>query len=1514
MKLAVLLSLLMLILPGAAARRERVPSANPFKVNLASHASPSGPNTFDLRAFGAVGDGVADDGPALQRALNAIADAGGGVLLVPAGRYAIFTPVQKNFTGLAAAVTIQGVESSTPVPPPTAGGNELTHGLDLVSEFAPRTGEFQNAITISGLETLLIKDLVFIGTPDVDNDALITLALSDISSATIRHCEFYGLSSLVGGGAIVEAVRSDLTFEQSVVLGSACSSGVYSSIIQNREWKGITISDAAFADYGQRPELYGKMDTAPFSWVNIGHAAARDNDSPRREAVIRNVFFDEGGYMGLTSVSGITGPPAVPIDLLYVTGIFMNVSNFGTTGHYLDRIDKVLIEKSHFGWSHNAGSAIELLSVGNAIIDETECVAGANRIAANSATGKLTLINSTYTYLDSQAQATNVVTTETTDEDPVQHVREQFLSSLGRAPEPAAHFFWSDQILQCGDDTACVADKRAALASYLASTPEPQFSISGRLTDANGTNLSGVLITLSGAHSVTTTTDNAGQYFFSKLPTSGVYTVTPTLNHYTLNPSSHTIITPAGDQLFDSVATFNHHSISGRVTNAAGAGLEGVSLTLSGAQSATMSTGVDGAYVFENLPAGANYSVSAQKTSYTFVPASQTFPNLGADQNLDFAATYNTYTISGIVVGGNNTPFSGVTVTLSGSQNGTTTTDSSGTFSFTALPAEGNYTVTPSFLTYTFGPSSRTFNNLSANQYDNYLASYTTHTVNGRVTDASSGTALSGAVIAYSGLTNGAVTTDANGNYVCVLAHGGSYTLTVAKAHYTFASPSQTFNNLTSNQTADFAGTLNRHSIAGRAATSNGSALAGVTMTLSGAATFTATTDSNGAYSFANLPAGGNYTVKATKPTYSWNPPTLVLGDLGADAIANFTGTLVTHNVGGRVTENGTGVSGVSLLVTGSQTSATTTDATGNYSFSLPSEGSYIVTPSKQHYTFIPATLTFNNLVANQTGDFAATVSRHSISGRVINVNNAGVSGIVVSLSGSQAAAGVTDANGNYTFANLPGGGNYSVAPSLQYHSFSPVSQSYTNLGASQQVSFIVSLNTHSISGRVNDANANPLTGATVALSGSLGPITSVTTGADGNYSFGSLAAGSSYLVTVSKPGHIFNPVSRTFAALSSNQTADFTTEPSFEFSAANYGVSEGAATITLTVTRSGNASSEAFVTYSASNGTGTQGKDIGAVIGQLHFAPAQTSQTFNIFITDDAFVEGAEQLTVTLSDPQGAVLGNRTSATVTINDNDSGSANPNPVDDAQFFVRQHYRDFLNREPDAAGLAFWANQIAACGTNAACLDDRRINVSAAFFLSIEFQETGFMVHRLYKASFARAPQYLNEFLLDARALGQGVVVDAPGWQQTLENNKLALLNDFVERPAFTTQYPLNLTPAEFVNLLSTKAGSPLSAEGLSAAVAEFNGATTSADTSARTRVLRQTAESQALSQRELSPAFVLMQYFGYLQRNPNDLPDTNLDGYNFWLAKLNEFGGDFRRAQMVKSFLVAGEYRNRFGL
>ncbi len=258
-------------------------------------------------------------------------------------------------------------------------------------------------------------------------------------------------------------------------------------------------------------------------------------------------------------------------------------------------------------------------------------------------------------------------------------------------------------------------------------------------------------------------------------------------------------------------------------------------------------------------------------------------------------------------------------------------------------------------------------------------------------------------------------------------------------------------------------------------------------------------------------------------------------------------------------------------------------------------------------------------------------------------------------------------------------------------------------------------------------------------------------------------------------------------------------------------------------------------------------------------------------------------------------------------------SACSNPIDCADFFVRQHYLDFLNRPADDLGLAFWTNQITQCGTNANCIEDKRVNVSAAFFLSIEFQQTGYLVYRMHKAAYGDmpgrpVPLTRQEFLPDTQRVGQGVVVGAPGWEQQLENNKNAFASEFVARSRFTTAFPLGMTAEQFVDGLNANAGGALSQAERDQLVSELaSGAKT------RAQVLRSVAEDADLARNEFNKAFVLMQYFAYLRRNPNDAPDANFDGFNFWLNKLNQFNGNFVAADMVKSFISSGEYRQRFG-
>ncbi|MCM3872255.1 MAG: carboxypeptidase regulatory-like domain-containing protein [Pyrinomonadaceae bacterium] len=1277
MRSSILALVVLLIVSGLTLTVGTAGSVTPLRTVPSRPVLSTSEGVFDLTAFGAVGDGVTDDGPALQSALNAIAQAGGGTLFVPAGRYAIVTPVLKDFSGSATSLTILGVASSTVVNP-QGNADELTHGLDLTSEFVIRTGVATTALSLHGLENLLISDMVFIGTPEATTDAAITLGIYSVANASIQHCEFYGLSTLLAG-AIVHADHSRLTIDRTVFLGCTGNSGVRVPVVLSTSWIGLSVTDAIFADYGQRPNYYGKLGlAAPISWIMVGNTLAASNLSPRREATIRNVFLDEGGYFGISVIPDYYDEQSVASDLLYISQLRMNVSNLNTYGVYVIRAKRVLIERSKFEWSHLSDGAVSLVNVGEATLDRLECLEGANRIRADGSTGRLTVINSIYTHLDSLAQTTEVITTPTDDQDPVQHVRQKYIAVLGHEPDAAGHDYWSRILLACNGDETCLFTQQLTLLGYLGTGPAPLFAITGQILTADGDPLPGVGITLSGSQAATAQTDAEGNYRFEGLPTSGIYTVTPVRVNYTFNSPTWTTSTPNGDRVANFTAVINIYSIAGRVLSSTGQGL------------------------------------------------------------------------------------GGATVTLSGSRVDTFTTDTSGNYSF-AVPAEGNYTVS------------------------------------------------------------------------------------VAKAHYTFTSPSASFNNLSGNQTANFSGTQNQHSITGQITGANGSALSGVTVALSGAQVAVATTSSTGTYSFSDLPAGGNYTLTPAKQNYGFSPPNRVFNDLGANQVANFTGALLNYSIAGRVsTSSGQGLSGAMVALSGSQTAASTTDGSGLYSFTVPAEGNYTVSVGKVHYTFTTPSVSFDNLSGNQTVNFTGTLNQHAITGKVATADGIALAGVTVTLSGSQSAVVTTAANGTYSFT-VPAGGDYTLVPS-----------------------------------RVNC---------------------------------------------------LFTPESTTFTDLDSSEVADFsgTLISKVEFSAASYQIVEGETSLVVTVVRNGDTSNSATATYSTSDLSmfdhcstpnteeASSGCDYITSIGTVLFAPGETSKTFFVHIIDDSYAEGSESLDVSLSNLDGVTMGSNGIANVTIADNETVSG-ANPMQGAAFFVRQHYLDFFNREPDATGLAFWTNQITSCGSDAACIDLKRANVSGAFFLSIEFQETGYLVYRMYKAAYgnlpgAPVPLEFIEFLPDRQQIGNGVVVGNPGFAEVLENNKQAFTADFVARSRFVTAYPTTLTPTEFVTALFTNAGVTPSLADRDATINEFAGAVDTEDTGARERALRRVAENSSLSQQEFNKAFVLMQYFGYMRRNPNQAPEAglNFDGFNFWLNKLNQFNGNFVNAEMVKAFIVSGEYRQRFG-
>jgi hypothetical protein len=428
---------------------------------------------------------------------------------------------------------------------------------------------------------------------------------------------------------------------------------------------------------------------------------------------------------------------------------------------------------------------------------------------------------------------------------------------------------------------------------------------------------------------------------------------------------------------------------------------------------------------------------------------------------------------------------------------------------------------------------------------------------------------------------------------------------------------------------------------------------------------------------------------------------------------------------------------------------------------------------------------------------------------------------------------------------------------------------------------------------------------------------------------------------TVVEPDETFliklsNQVNASFIQTSQATVTIANDDSSIQFSAASYSVVENGKSLTITATRSGDTSAAASVTYATSDAAGSQscstvnGKassrcDYVPAVGLLTFAAGQTSKTITLLVIDDGFAEGDETLTLSLANPTVGILGTPATATITITDNDSVDG-PNPTDTAGFYVRQNYLDFLNREPDQSGLDFWTGQMTNCG--ASDLTVCRVNVSGAFFLSIEFQQTGYLVERMYKVAYGDATGSstlggahqlavpvirFNEFLQDTQRIGRGVIVLQPGWEQALENNKQVYAGEFVATSRFTTAFPTSLSPADFVDKLNQNAGSVLSASDRATAISLFGNAADTSSATARAQAVRQVAENQVLYRAESNRAFVLAQYFGYLRRNPDDPPDTDYTGYEFWLTKLNQFNGDYIGAEMVKAFISASEYRQRFG-
>ena len=996
------------------------------------------------------------------------------------------------------------------------------------------------------------------------------------------------------------------------------------------------------------------------------------------------------------------------------------------------------------------------------------------------------------------------------------------------------------------------------------------------------------------------------------------------------------------DLVLDATLQSGTHAIRGRVLDNNGLPLTGVTVALTGGQSAISTTDGNGSYVFVNLSEGGNYTVTPSRTSYQSTPPNAVFNNLMGDQTANFTATLVTFNVTGHIRDGASTGVGGVTVTLSGATTAVTQTDNAGAYAFSSVAAFANYSVKPSQPSVTFTPARTDINNLSANQTADFTsASQPSPSPTPPLDDDFGNTQRNPDKFNF-----GSLSTDPTAFDPLVSVQQQNGHLEIRPRGNAFGTH---YNGYTTVSAVDVNTSTPSVEVV---------QAAGEAQTL-----FTLGSDVNNNFGFLVQPANAPSSAK---------PKVLIPKDATAVLIFQITisGQLTAFSIPYDPVAHRFWRFRYEPVANAILFETSPDNITWTVQHSVVLQRS--VTPmaielssGTSSTTTTPGTAVFDNF---HLGD------KFSIAGQVKTSGNAGVSGATISLSGSFARTLLTDANGNYSFAQLDAGGNYTVTPNLSGYTFSPISQIFNSLGTNKTADFVAApasptptptpgVSTPAGSNVSVQSNGAQITFAQVTEAG----MTTVT--ARDPATMGQLPDG--YFISTSGVGFdvtttaaYLPPVDICFAVPAATDAAIFASlavlhseggelldrtttrnfgtksicgrvnslspfavveKTSLQFSSPGYSVSESAGSVAITVTRLGHLSNAASVNFFTSDGTAEQRSDYTAAADVVSFAAGETIKTLEILVTDDLYVEGNETLFVSLSNATGGAISGPRTVTLTITDNDATTATVNPLDnaDAQFFVREHYYDFLSRAPDPGGLGFWAGTITQCGADQTCLRNKRIDASNAFFYELEFQQTGAYVFRLYRVAFGNNQPFPNPFADATHPNEEKKLPSYAAFVQdrarvvggaSLAGAQLELANSFVQRSEFIARYPSSLVNAgQFVDALLAGIQSDL---GVNLSSQREN-LISLYNSGGRGAVLYRLADDNAqgnpinnrpLIDAEYNRAFVATQYFGYLRR------DADIGGFLFWLGQVSSAPPRdvAKQHAMVCSFITSGEYQQRF--
>jgi uncharacterized repeat protein (TIGR01451 family) len=961
-------------------------------------------------------------------------------------------------------------------------------------------------------------------------------------------------------------------------------------------------------------------------------------------------------------------------------------------------------------------------------------------------------------------------------------------------------------------------------------------------------------------------------------------------------------------------------SIRGFVKDTNNVGISGVLMTLTGTQPSTVLTDSAGFYQFAELPPG-NYVITPTKANLSIDPESVTFDNLSTDRSADFVASVCTYSLTPATqsfgAAGNTgtvnvTSLHGCPWAAASSDNWITITSGatgvgSGSVNYTVSPTNAPRAGHLTIAGLNF-PIYQEFNSCSAPSY-----SVATYNLSAR------------AVMAATADLNGDSSVDVvvqakfSGGEGAVLLNNGAGSFSSASFGPGFEPQGMAIGDFNSDDKPDLAFS-NYNFSAVRILFNNGSggfgqAATDIPFTSQGQSPLTRglfSADLNndgkpdllvwtpGPGAVQVLLANGNGTFTQVSPvTGSGFDVPIGTADVNNDQIVDFIyggGGDNSRPISVRI-GNGSGGFGAPIVSAGMSVTAYmgTADFNGDGKLDL----------------VVSAVGGNANTVAVLTGNGAGvfTLKSSFVAGQgglpnlaVADFNRDGKPDVAFTMGGSKVTVLLGDGLGGLgnailidTGASDSTGGNFGAAAAdFDGDSKPDIAVADYSRGASVLRNNCAASPT--ISGRVTDSTTGGVSGVTVTLSGAQNATTQTDQG--GNYLFTNLIAGN-YVVTPSKDNYRFNPTNASINNLSGSQVANFVaTAMTVQFSAVFYSVGEGSSVGTFTVNRSGDTSGPATVQYATSDTAGlaacgvVAGKasercDYVTTIGTLSFAAGETSKTFSVPLIDDTWQEGFEDFRVTLSSPTGALLGSFSSALISITDNDGSPSTSNPIDGVEFFIRQMYKDILNRQPDSTGLQNWINTLAPCPNGGfgepPTSNCDRLHVAAGFFQSDEFLNRGYFAFRFYMVAFNQRPLY-SQFIPDMSQVG------GPKSPAEEEAAKVAYANAFVQRPAFMTRYP-GLSGQPLADALLQTAGLPA---GSYQAGSQTNG-----------QILRGIAQSQGALDKFLTEGTVSILYFGFQRRDPDTI------GYQNNVNTLNADPNNLRH--MIFIFIYSTEYRGRFG-